>query len=346
MSSADLTELLRASRPVAPDSLRERVRSIAQTETTGARFARFHLPRLRFAVPAAVTVAVAAAALVAVIRPEHEPAKRDAVYGAGAQLAAPKTATTEAATDRALRATAPQASTTGAPPTPTTGRAQDYQAQIELEVTNGDALSDATKQAMAIVQRLGGHVDSVQYASSDTGSASLVLRVPTARVEDAVTRLTALGRITSQHVQIQDLQETLDQLDARVTTLRSRIAHVTALLQDTSLTAERRAQLEAQRAQLQTTLRRMRRDRAGTAERAAFATVQLSLTTKERSSVTPPASRLDRTLDEAARILTWEGVVALYALVVVGPFALLGALAWMTTRTRRRGAERRLLARP
>ena len=44
MTSADLTELLRASRPVAPDTLRERVRAIAAAGPAPAPYARAPTP--------------------------------------------------------------------------------------------------------------------------------------------------------------------------------------------------------------------------------------------------------------------------------------------------------------
>src|SRR5690348_11284939 len=72
MTSADLTELLRTSRPVAPDSLRERVRTVAAAKPAPVPFPRFRIPRLRLAVPALAATAVAAAGLIAIVRPEHQ----------------------------------------------------------------------------------------------------------------------------------------------------------------------------------------------------------------------------------------------------------------------------------
>jgi chromosome segregation ATPase len=165
-------------------------------------------------------------------------------------------------------------------------------------------------------------------------------------VQDAIAQLTSLGRLTSQQVQIQDLQQQLDDLDRRLAVLRARIAHLTALLADPGLTPERQATLRAQRDALQRSLAEARRARAETSQQAALATIQLTLATKEGSSGAAPASRLDRTLHEAGRILAWEGIALLYALVVVGPVAVVALLAWLAARLRRRGEERRLLARP
>src|SRR5262249_16877501 len=149
----------------------------------------------------------------------------------------------------------------------------------------------------------------------------------------------------SQQVQIQDLQEQLDQLARRIAVLHGRIAHITALLANPDLTVERRAQLEADRAQLQTDLRVVRTQSKGVSDRAAYATIQLTLTTKETSAVPAPSSRIDRTLDKAGRIIAWEGIALLYPVVVAAPLAVVALLAWFVARERRRSIEARLLAR-
>ena len=355
MSTADLTALLRESRPVAPETLRDRVRAIAASADAShaSRFRLPALPRLRVAVPVVAATAVAAAALIAVVRPGHQAARREAATGAaGSTLStvdgANHTYSAQAAPAKTTprRTLAPdRPASTGAAPTPTAGRAQDYEAQIGLEVNDDAELSSATKRAMAIARALGGFVLSAQYASSETGTAALTLRVPVERVQDAIAQLTALGRITSQQVQIQDLQGQLDQLERQIDTLRGRIAHITALLANPDLTATRRVELEAQRAALQAVLRRERQQRGSTARQAALATIQLTLATKQQSATPLPSSRFRRSLHQLGRVLAWEGIGAVYAVAVTLPFALVGLLVWVGARTRRRGEERRLLAR-
>ena len=96
-----------------------------------------------------------------------------------------------------------------------------------------DALSDATQKALQITRDLGGYVVSVSYATSETGVSSLTLKVPTANVQDAIVRLTGLGKIVSQQVQIDDLQGQVDELTKRETALREQIARLSARLADT-----------------------------------------------------------------------------------------------------------------
>ena len=100
-----------------------------------------------------------------------------------------------------------------------------------------------------------------------------------------------------------------------------------------------------QRDALQASLRTIRQESTGISQRAALATIQLTLTSGEQSVAPVPASRARRTLDEAGRILAWEGVAVLYGLVVIAPFGLLAGIVWLTARLRRRSAEERLLAR-
>jgi Domain of unknown function (DUF4349) len=346
MTAAELTAQIRAAKPIASDGLRERVRALATAEPAPPfRVPRLRLPSLRIVLPLAAATAVAVAATIAFVRPQAQHQDTLSAVQSGGPVAtthAPTEGTPATGADAATPQSAPAFKS--AAPVPTTGRATRYAAQLTITVKNGNALSDATTQAQATVRDLGGYVVSVSFASADAGIASLTLRVPTARVQDALTQLAALGRVVSQQAQIEDLQATLDQLDRRLTILRARIAHITALLTDTTLTSVRRSELEAQRTGLQSALRRAHQTRSGTANDARYATIQLQLQAAAKA-IAPPPSRANRILHQAGRILAWEGAGALYALVIAGPFALLGAALAFTARARRRGEESRLLAR-
>ena len=346
MTAAELTAQIHAAKPIASDGLRDRVRAIAMAEPAPAFRARLRvpglrLPRLQVLLPVTAATAIAAAAAIAFIHPRERQQN---------VLSAVNPATTELSAPRAKGAATPSATDSAAPlskaaaPAPAAGRATRYAAQLTISVKNGNALSDATTRAQSIVRDLGGYVVSVSFASAEAGSSSLTLRVPTARVQDALTRLAALGRVTSQQAQIEDLQATLDQLDRRITVLRARVAHITALLTDTTLTSVRRAELETQRTELQDALRGTHQSRSGTANEARYATIQLQLQTAAKA-VAPPPSRANRILHQAGGVLAWEGAALLYVLVIAGPFAVVAAAFAFTARARRRGQETRLLAR-
>ena len=238
MTSAELITTLQAARPVANDALRDRVRAIAAAEPVQrpspfARLSRISLRRFALvAVPATAVVLLATAGIVGLLdsgsgpQLESSAARQSLAKNAPAPSAGVTTAPQ-------LKAGAPPAAADAATPAPTTGRAQRYSAQLTLAVKDVDGLSDATQRALQITRDLGGYVVSVSYATSDTGVSSLTLKVPTANVQDALVRLTGLGKIVSQQVQIDDLQGQVDELTKRETALRGQIARLSARLAGT-----------------------------------------------------------------------------------------------------------------
>ncbi len=209
-----------------------------------------------------------------------------------------------------------------------------------------DGLSDATQKALQITRDLGGYVVSVSYATSDTGVSSLTLKVPTANVQDALVRLTGLGKIVSQQVQIDDLQGQVDELTKRETALRGQIARLSARLADPDLDAQTRATLEARRDAARAELARVRTTRAQVNTEARYATIQLTLQTSESTAVVPVPSRWDNAIDRAGEILVAEATIVLYALVILGPLALLALLVWLGRRGLRKRQEAELLSAP
>ncbi len=342
MTVNEIVDELRATRPQASDALRLQVLTIAarpvtRIPTLGERLRGRR--RLAVFVPAAAALAMTAAVAIGVTRsgsPDSvESAAPDAARSSGA-----------GATGDSLAAPPPTADATTAQksaPGPIGDRAERYSAALSLQVDDTDALSSATQQALAIARDLGGYVVSVHYATGDAGVASVTLRVPSSNAADAVTRLSSLGTILGQNVQIDDLQETLDTLDRREQQLRARIAALTAAIERAETDVER-ARLEEQRAQARAALRDVRVSHAATTAEAQNATIQLDLRTKQDSGVAVPGSRLDRALDKALAVLAWEGVVLLAVAIAAAPFALVAAAVWTTRRTRRRREEDRLLA--
>jgi chromosome segregation ATPase len=158
-----------------------------------------------------------------------------------------------------------------------------------------------------------------------------------------VTRLSALGTIVAQNVQIDDLQESLDGLDKALQQLRAQLAALNVQLAGT-LTAAERARLQERRAQVQAQLRELRVSRTATAAEARLATFQLELRTAQDAGGAAPGSRLDRALDKALAVLAWEAVVVLAVAVAVAPIALVAISLWGARRVRRRREDDRLLA--
>jgi Domain of unknown function (DUF4349) len=344
MTSADLISELRAARPVAGDALRERVRELAVREPAPRRvwFGGFSWRRMSsVALPAAAAVALATAGAIGLSRSGTDELGARADQTVSREAAAPSSTTPGSAADSSggkLSAGTPAIA-------PVPGRPQRFSAQLTLEVADSDALSAATQQALQITRSLGGFAVSVSYGSAaESGTASLVVRVPTAKVQDAITRLSSLGTIVGEQVQIDDLGDQAQSLEQQERSLREQIARLTARLQSEVLTDEQRAVLEARRATARRQLADVRQQRAALQREASLATVALSLRTEEDAGVPAPQSRLDRTLDEALNVLAWEAIVLLYAVIVVAPIALVAAFAYFGARFRRRRENDRLLA--
>ncbi len=337
-SSPDLIHELRASRPAAPADLRARVREIAAAETARTPWPRLRLPGRRVALvalPAAAALALASAGVLGLARSDGDVT---ALRGELAETDATNAEVAPAPSDPGR--TSAQDSAIG----PTPGRAERVTATLTVEVPDSDAVSRAAQEALAVTRSLGGHVVSASVSTGDEGSASLTVRVPVTKVQEAIVRFSALGKITSQQVTIEDLQESLDALQRRERSVRAQIALIAARLESEPLDAETRARLESRLKNLRTDLLVLRRNIAGTRAEARMATIQLTVLTPGALGVVPVPSRLDRTLDEALNVLVWEGVIALAIAIVAAPFALVALAVWFGRSLYRRREEERLLA--
>ena len=339
-SSPDLIHELRAARPAAPADLRARVREIAAAETARMPWPRLRLPGRRVALvalPAAAALALASAGVLGLARSDGdvtalrgELAETDATNAEVAPAPAPSDPGRTSAQDSAIG--------------PTPGRAERVTATLTVEVPDSDAVSRAAQEALAVTRSLGGHVVSASVSTGDEGSATLTVRVPVTKVQEAIVRFSALGKITSQQVTIEGLQESLDALQRRERSVRAQIALIAARLESEPLDAETRARLESRVKNLRTDLLVLRRNIAGTRAEARMATIQLTVLTPGALGVVPVPSRLDRTLDEALNVLVWEGVIALAIAIVAAPFALVALAVWLGRSLYRRREEERLLA--
>jgi len=229
------------------------------------------------------------------------------------------------------------------------GRLVHADASLVVQVPNSSALSHATNQATQIASSLGGYAQSVQYQSSHKGygSSYLALRVPVGKAETAIGKLSALGTLVSQQVSTEDLQQQLTRQTNGIGSLRRAIAVYEQALKSGSLSASERVQIQIKLANARHAVTVLRKARSQTVASGAMADISLTLTTNKHAIVAPghhESSRFDRLLGSAAGFLALEGIIVLYALVVLSPVLILGGLAWWLLRERRRRDERRLLA--
>jgi hypothetical protein len=349
---AALLDDLRGATLHAPDSLRSRV---LEAKPLPRRSFFPQLPSrglVLVAVPAALAVAVTAAVVHGLTTgPSQRPVSAEraptvtVVHGAAPNAKRLNTFTRGApagsggALDSATQSTLA--------PTTTFGRLAHTDASLEVRVPDVDHLSRATSAATRIATSLGGYAQSVDYQTPQGGSgtARIELRVPAQNVQRALARIAALGTLVSQEVSVNDLQHALQVESAQIAQLRRRVAALRAAIADPALPDAQRVLLQIKLSESKRALSQRLHARKGTITAGTTAQISLVLGT-ERSVITPapPRGRASRMLHSAIGFLGLEAMIALYALIVVAPLALLGALAWGLARARRRRDEQRLLA--
>jgi hypothetical protein len=215
-------------------------------------------------------------------------------------------------------------------------------ASLQIRVADKDALSTATTRATRIATSLGGYAKSVEYRSPQNGggAAYIELRVPAQNVKAALSRLARLGTIVSQELSVTDLQDHFRTQSAQIAQLRRRVAALRAALRDPSLPEAQKVLLRINLSEARRALAQRLSARKGTV--SAGTTARISLVIGTEKAIVPVAhrGRLDRMLHSAVGFLALEGMIALYALIVVSPLALVAGLVWLW----RRRAVDRLLA--
>jgi hypothetical protein len=331
--SPDLVTALRVDTPAAPDVLCDRIAAITATSPPPRRFTTRRI--LGFAAPAVAALSLVVAMAVGLntaIQPA--PSVEESPSAAAQRLPQESNPPTNFAPldepQTKSRTLAPNTDAAKAP-APSQRRAQDYRASLTLLVEGTGDLSQTTQRALRSARRLGGYLVSVNYATPEAGegTAAVRLRIPVSRVQAAIVQFSGLGQILSQNTQIADLQQGLDELTRRIRDLERRAAQARGLERDQLL-----AQLAALRAQ-----------RVQINRQAAFATVDLNLTTHEPTKPEAAPGRFDRALDDAVGILLAELAIAAYVLIVASPLIILLIAGFFGARAYRHHADQRLLER-
>jgi Domain of unknown function (DUF4349) len=328
MSQRDLVAELRGARIPAPAHVREHVRQIVAGAPAPPR--RFTWRRaLVVAVPAFAAVAAA----VLITRPDSEPTatptapvelQAQAQHGAAAKsFATPSTAAGSTTRDALAPAPAP-------------GRVSRYGAFLSLRVDSANSVSNGVKRALQVATSLGGFSTSV-HASTEgkAATADLTLRIPRAHIQEAISRLSALGTITGEQVDVQDLTSQLNATDRTIERLQKQLAMLRAETQTDSV----RAKIAAVTAHIV----RLQRTQATTVRAAHYATVQLHLQTKP---VAQPTKHGHGPLHGLGIAFHWIWIGAVYALALGVPLLLLIGLGWLGARVIRRRRVDALLSRP
>jgi hypothetical protein len=235
----------------------------------------------------------------------------------------------------------PQKSAPVPPPPPLTGGASGRRVERAAQLTLIAAPADVQKVADGVIRTaaaLGGYVETSQISSDDQGGgASLRLRIPSARLDDTIARLSELAHVGSLTRASTDITAPVVSVTARLSDARAeRTALLRALGKATTNgeIASLRERLRLNRSQIAA----LEGELAGLRRRANTATVDVTVqgTAPKAGGGTGGAWTPRDALHDALRVLEVAAGVILVAGAALVPLALLGALGALAARGRRR----------
>lgn len=157
--------------------------------------------------------------------------------------------------------------------------------------------SDASREAVRIVQSAGGRVDArSEYAPSggDRGSATLTLRIPAEKLQEVLDDLEALavsGEADEIVTYAQDVTVQVADLDSRIATQRSIIERLGVLF-ERATTIEDLITIETQIAQHQAELEALEAQQRQIDDQVAMSTIDLYLRSEAEAPATQPGDFL------------------------------------------------------
>jgi hypothetical protein len=258
--------------------------------------------------------------------------------GAGAQAGRSADAPPAAAVPQAGRAAAPAPPVIAAPGVP---RRVERSAELVLETPAGRLDRTADR-----VVRTADRFDAIVASSTSTadergGEAVFELRIPTARLDDALAALSRLGHVAERRQDLQDITASFVSLRDRLADAR---AERRALLRALG-GATTKAQVDSLRARLRiarATIGRLNGDVASLRRRADLARVGVTVRGVQDGGAGGGWSPRDA-LGDALRVLEVMAAVAVVALAVAVPLALVGLAAALAARSLRRRERERAL---
>jgi hypothetical protein len=216
-------------------------------------------------------------------------------------------------------------------------RAQERSASLTLAAPRRE-IDRVASQISQVAAELDGFVAASSISSSEGGS--LLLRVPSDRLDTAIERLSRLGRVRELQRRTVDITSSVVSARERLRDARTERKALLEQLADADTVNETesiRERLEIVSREIASARRALRR----VENRANFADVSVALVTSrggDDDAWTPADA-----FDDALRVLEVAAGVALIAAAVLLPLALIWLLAWLALRgVNRRRRERAL----
>ncbi len=203
-----------------------------------------------------------------------------------------------------------------------------------------DEVEDVVDRAIRLVDTLGGYVQTSEVSSSGSrANATLVVKIPSARLDNGLAQISKLAHVKSRSQQAQDVTDQRSSLEAAVRDARADRAGLRVRLAKAE-TDKERAVLRARLDRASRRVTRAERQVAALGQEVAYGTVELSVQGEKRSSGAAGGGRWTPgdAIGDAGRVLEVVVGVLVIALAVLLPLAILAVLAALAGRlvTRRR----------
>ena len=141
---------------------------------------------------------------------------------------------------------------------------------------------EAADRAATIVQDAGGRIDARRENAPSEGyggAAELTLRIPSGQLDTVVDQLRELGAVDEYSTNVSDVTNEVDDLEARISTLRASTARIEALMVD-AVDISDIILLEDELARRQGELESLEARQRGLNDQVSMSTIHLSLTTE------------------------------------------------------------------
>lgn len=239
-----------------------------------------------------------------------------------------------------------------AEPAPTAQAAQPQEprrivrtASLTLIVTDFTAVRPALDRVLQNVGGFLGQISVNHFADGQTMTA--VLRVPAARLEEAIRALQGLGHATTEAQSGDDVGEEVMDLDVRLANARTSEGRLRDLLRNRAGSVSEVLEVEREMARVRGEIERMAARREDLEKRITYATINLHVSVHRQASLStgpvPVATQLRNALVEGLRYAYESALLAAAAILSAAPVVLLWTvLLWFPVRAllRARRAQR------
>jgi hypothetical protein len=201
-------------------------------------------------------------------------------------------------------------------------------ADVSLRVDDS-TLHESIRDIVSIARDNGGYVLSTDEQDDQTGRATVVLRIPAASFETALSDAESVGEVTRETVAGEDVGQEFVDLEARLRNFEAQEAVLLRLMaRSESVTDTLRVQRELQDVQLE--IERLRGRLRWLRDQTDLSTIKVRVA--EAGTAVEPAGTLLRAWRRALDALTAIASGVLVALVVVVPIAIVALLGLLLVR--------------